>query len=1250
MSNSVISEGYHNGSDSAGVSRGGVEAAPVLRSANSRADSAPHATDVPIIRVFISSPSDVKRERILARRIAERINTEYKGHARIELVLWERQAMAADQDFQSQIIETRYCDAVIGIFWERYGSSVNRPYEAGDNKPDYLSGSAYEILSAIAAADASRSPDEAHIARPKIYLLRKRDRVYFSSEEADAFEENKRQRNNLERFFNYITTREDGLNKRAFKEFVTQADYSANPIIESTEDQLYSEKDQKEKVQTFEFEVRQILIQLIEAYVGVRQPVIWGNDRKVSPFPGLGPFDPVHADVFFGRGQKVRNALGKLRAAAAEECSFLLIVGSSGAGKSSLMRAGLAPRITNGDIDPLVAGWRTAILRPGSNGLLELARALLANERRPEDGGFGAALPELRHESFLPTPEAFAQMLKRAANDVRKIADAATAQNRSFLDALRQSDASSDRHQYPDIEAVRGRLREALTAARPPEAEPGSRCRLLLMVDQLEELFAADVAEEARIDFAYVIALLAVSGDVWVIGTLRADLYEQFTKLRPLFALKDRGQSYDLLQPGSSEVSEIVSRSVAACGLTFEVNSVTGQTLDQAIIDDASRQNALPLLQFTLKQLYERSREDNDRKVLTFADYDAIGRIEGAVNRVAEQAISQLSGAAAKDIDNALPQLIRSFTVSVTNADLGTVQAARVAVRQRKIDDLRVNELQAKVLDVLINARILSVEQSDRGSIVSVAHEKVFESWARARQVLVKNVELISIRDAVLTDFQNWELKKPRDLLIPNGSRLQQAKRLLTELPQEVTLPVQDYIRRSISKALWGTRLQYTAIASIILFAIASGIGFWQASNNAESAQQNYIQARDAAGRLVDGLTAGLRDSIGLRANVAQGALQTIEPTIVELAKGNPTDLELKRIETIMHLEFARIFQSAVRDNAKTITQAEAAIASARGRLALSPNDPLAAAHLAQGLDLLGDARRSAKPDESVALYKDALALREKHYPLPSNSPIAYIYHSYSLIRLGDMEIRSPEREAQAFELYTKARNQMDEALKIWPDDLDSMREHAWTYRKLGFAELTKSQTLRRSGNTLESQRLARASLENFERAYCTRTQIRQRTPGRVLVARDVAYVLKDIAAARRGLTDFGPDAVLAALFEERRIREQLADGDRSNALLAFELVQTLQELSVSLAKLGELEKNAARNLIREANRSMSRFTGAEQISEQAANRLINDVKTTTTELLGENVTQVLPTDEEKSALDAIVQRLQTTDLLPACR
>src|SRR6185295_17151702 len=104
----------------------------------------------------------------------------------------------------------------------------------------------------------------------------------------------------------------------------------------------------------------------------------WFQRRAImserNPFPGLRPFEFHEHELFFGREEQYEQMVGKL-----SETHFLAVVGTSGSGKSSLVRAGLLPALYGGMLSDC-CNWRVALFRPKEDPIRELALAL--NHRR----------------------------------------------------------------------------------------------------------------------------------------------------------------------------------------------------------------------------------------------------------------------------------------------------------------------------------------------------------------------------------------------------------------------------------------------------------------------------------------------------------------------------------------------------------------------------------------------------------------------------------------------------------------------------------------------------------------------------------------------------------------------------------------------------------------------------------------------------------------------------------------------------
>src|SRR5258705_36694 len=120
------------------------------------------------------------------------------------------------------------------------------------------------------------------------------------------------------------------------------------------------------------------------------------SKQITNPFPGLRPFETDEYGLFFGREGQSDALIERL-----QRSHFLAVVGTSGSGKSSLVRAGLLPALRGGMMAGAGSGWRIAIMRPGSDPIGNLAAALAEKKGLLEAGG---GLPSAEAEAgFEPT-------------------------------------------------------------------------------------------------------------------------------------------------------------------------------------------------------------------------------------------------------------------------------------------------------------------------------------------------------------------------------------------------------------------------------------------------------------------------------------------------------------------------------------------------------------------------------------------------------------------------------------------------------------------------------------------------------------------------------------------------------------------------------------------------------------------------------------------------------------------------------
>ena len=470
------------------------------------------------------------------------------------------------------------------------------------------------------------------------------------------------------------------------------------------------------------------------------------------PFKGLASFEPVDADYFFGRERLVAELVARLVGA-----GFLGIVGPSGSGKSSVLRAGLLPALAAGAL-PGSGSWRRWLLRPGERPL-----------------------------------EALRSVLVSGADDP---------------------------------------LEEALDAL-PADG------RLLLAVDQLEELFTACRSSERA---AFVELLARAAGDplgrVVVVAALRADFYGRFAAY-PAFA-ELLGGSHVLVGPmQASELRRAVELPARRVGLTVEPELV------DALVDDVEGEpGALPLLSTALLELWQE-REGN---TLTLAAYRESGGVHGAVARLAEGTYAR--------IPEELRPLLRAIMLRLVGEGEGDAAVRRRAPLAEL--DVERNEDVAGVLAALADSRLVTVSEGS----VEVAHEALLREWPRLREWIEEDGQGRSLRRHITQAAAEWDGAGRDQGELYRGARLVAALDWstdhaldLNELEREfvtASREVSEQETRRVRRTNRRLRALLAGVAVLLAAAVAGGIFAVVQRGEARDAETAQLAQRLGAQALVE--------------------------------------------------------------------------------------------------------------------------------------------------------------------------------------------------------------------------------------------------------------------------------------------------------------------------------------------------------------------------------------------------------------
>jgi len=351
-----------------------------------------------------------------------------------------------------------------------------------------------------------------------------------------------------------------------------------------------------------------------------------GSWLHASPFRGLEAFEEQHAAIFFGRKLNVDQLVQVAAAQARNACAMVLVLGPSGAGKTSLVQAGLIPALKAG-------------AAPADSGLAIGAHLQLD-------------CADMRAAGLLDT---LASVLLDAEVDGRLLFENTSAA------ALAQRMAQ-------DLPGLIAHLQRELPAIQ-----------LLLFIDRFEAVFRLPhIGEQERTAFIHVLDQLARSGSLLLILGCRNDFYPHLAAYPALMNLKLSGGHFDLTPPGSADIAQIIRHPAQVAQLRYTVDD-QGEGLDELLCSAArSGPDTLPLLQYCLQELYRLRSPDG---ALTHTAYHQLGGLEGAIGARAEQVVTALATSQIAALPHVLSQLV------LVAEDEATVTSRRVHWSALRNDD-----------------------------------------------------------------------------------------------------------------------------------------------------------------------------------------------------------------------------------------------------------------------------------------------------------------------------------------------------------------------------------------------------------------------------------------------------------------------------------------------------------------------------------------------------------------------------------
>jgi eukaryotic-like serine/threonine-protein kinase len=504
------------------------------------------------------------------------------------------------------------------------------------------------------------------------------------------------------------------------------------------------------------------------------EPLLLGQPmRKLrvdeSPYPGLNAFQELDADRFFGRSREIAAAVNRLR-----DQPLLTVVGPSGVGKSSFVRAGVVPALKQSG-----EAWTSLVIRPGRQPMAALAHAVT---------------PMVTHSSTTVAGE--------------------LSEQQAVLERLQQEP---------------GYLGAALRSRARRRDQ-----RMLLFVDQFEELYTLVADPQERLTFTACLASVAddATTPLRLVLSIRSDFIDRLAQDPSLAADLAHGMFF-LAPPGRESLREAMVEPAEMAGYQFESAAMIEHMLDHL----QHTQGALPLLQFAASKLWEM--RDTGRRLLAQDSYHAIGGISGALASHADAVVAGQAPSA--------QALTRALFLRLV-----TPERTRAMVSVGELDELGRDPGEVRrLVDHLVHARLLVVQSGDAGggATIEIVHESLIQSWPLLRRWLDENQDDAAFLEQLRTAARQWQARGHPAGLLWRGEAMEEAQRWRRRYRGELPALQQAYLDAVFGLEARATRRRRYLVAGAMVFLTGLVAAAFVALVLIRNAQQEAVSEAEAASR-----------------------------------------------------------------------------------------------------------------------------------------------------------------------------------------------------------------------------------------------------------------------------------------------------------------------------------------------------------------------------------------------------------------
>ena len=428
------------------------------------------------------------------------------------------------------------------------------------------------------------------------------------------------------------------------------------------------------------------------------------SSNSKNPFPGLRPFRQDEDYLFFGREGQTMELLQRLGTN-----RFVAVVGTSGSGKSSLVRCGLLSELLGGKLLRAGASWEVAVTQPGGNPLALLTEAILEADIYDRD-------QEHAREQLL---------------------------------------ATLSRSQFGLVEAVK-------------QARLGEGTNFLLVVDQFEEIFrfheAGQEQQEAANEFVSLLLEAAEQTEVpiYVVLTMRSDFIGDCGQFEGLAEMVNRGE-FLIPRLSRDQYKRVIEAPIKVAG-----GQITPRLLQRLLNDLGQQADQLPCLQHALMRTWSVWSERGETEALDLDDYQRVGRMSEALSLHADEIFDSLESDRQREL---CAGMFKALTVQESESR-GIRRPQRLGslcqILEVSADELRPIVEAFRRQSVTFLMPPAEVELTDK-TIIDISHESLMRVWTRLRRWVDEEAQAVGIyrrlsESAVLHDESKAGLYRDPEL------------------------------------------------------------------------------------------------------------------------------------------------------------------------------------------------------------------------------------------------------------------------------------------------------------------------------------------------------------------------------------------------------------------------------------------------------------------------------------------------------